>query len=158
MGFVLINLLFCLYCLVHHCSYFLFCSVLLILVIMFICSLAMYAPWYHICICKSFFIISGARVAQWVTSLDLTAHTSLSSIRHGFASSFVNYKTGCTRLTIASDKVYQLLAQGRWFSSGTRASSTTKTCRLKVSLSFLFAIWPMTVLLSHFVSSQITGP
>jgi hypothetical protein len=29
----------------------------------------------------------------------------------------------------ASDKVYQLLAQGRWFSPGTPASSTTKTDR-----------------------------
>ena len=27
----------------------------------------------------------------------------------------------------ASDKVYQLLAQGRWFSPGPPASSTTKT-------------------------------
>ena len=40
---------------------------------------------------------------------------------------FVNYKKGCTRLTAASDKVYQLLAHGRWFSLGTPASSTTKT-------------------------------
>ena len=36
---------------------------------------------------------------------------------------------GCTRLTAASDKVYQLLAHGRWFSPGTPASSTTKTGR-----------------------------
>jgi hypothetical protein len=36
---------------------------------------------------------------------------------------------GCTRLAIASDKVYQLLAHGRWFSLGTPASSTTKTNR-----------------------------
>jgi len=49
---------------------------------------------------------------------------------------------GCTRLAIASDKVYQLLAQGRWFSPGTLASSTTKTGRhdkaeisLKVALN-----------------------
>ena len=34
---------------------------------------------------------------------------------------------GCTRLSAASDKVYQLLCQGRWFSPGTPASSTTKT-------------------------------
>jgi hypothetical protein len=40
---------------------------------------------------------------------------------------FVNYKKGCIRLAAASDKVYQLLAHGRWFSSGTPASSTTKT-------------------------------
>ena len=42
---------------------------------------------------------------------------------------FVNYKKGCTRLATASDKVYQLLAHGRWFSPGTPASSTTKTGR-----------------------------
>jgi hypothetical protein len=40
---------------------------------------------------------------------------------------FVNYKKGCTRLAAANDKVYQLLAHGRWFSPGTPASSTTKT-------------------------------
>jgi hypothetical protein len=55
---------------------------------------------------------------------------------------FVNYKKGCTRLTAASNKVYQLLAHGRWFSPGTPASSTTKTGRhgiaeilLKVALN-----------------------
>jgi hypothetical protein len=48
----------------------------------------------------------------------------------------------CTRLAAASDKVYQLLAHGGWFSQGTPASSTTKTGRhdiaeilLKVVLS-----------------------
>jgi hypothetical protein len=40
---------------------------------------------------------------------------------------FVNYKKGCTRLAATSDKVYQLLAHGRWFSLGTPVSSTTKT-------------------------------
>ena len=52
------------------------------------------------------------------------------------------YKKGCTRLAAASDKVYQLLAHGRWFSLGTLASSTTKTGRhdiaeilLKVALN-----------------------
>jgi hypothetical protein len=81
-------------------------------------------------------------VAQWVRSLDLSAHTSLSPIRRGFAPIFVNYKKGCTRLAATSDKVYQLLAQGRWFSPGTPASSTTKTGRhdiaeilLKVALN-----------------------
>jgi len=49
---------------------------------------------------------------------------------------------GCTRLATASDKVYQLLVHGRWFSPGTSASSTTKTGRndiadilLKVALN-----------------------
>ena len=59
----------------------------------------------------------------------LTAHTSLSPIRRGFAPGFVNYKKWCTRLAAASDKVYQLFAHGRWFSPGTPASSTTKTGR-----------------------------
>ena len=75
---------------------------------------------------------------------DLTTHTSLSPIRHGFTPGFVNYKKECTRLVTASDKVYQLLAHSRWFSPGTLASSTTKTSRhdihggeilLKVALS-----------------------
>jgi hypothetical protein len=74
--------------------------------------------------------------------LDLTTHTSLSSIRRGFAPGFVNYKKGFTRLAATSDKVYQLLAHGGWFSPGTPASSTTKTGRhdiaeilLKVALN-----------------------
>jgi hypothetical protein len=41
----------------------------------------------------------------------------------------MNYKKGCTRLTVASDKVYQLFAHGQWFSPGSPASSTTKTSR-----------------------------
>ena len=36
---------------------------------------------------------------------------------------------GCTQLAVASDKVYQLLAHGRWFSPGTPDFSTTKTGR-----------------------------
>jgi hypothetical protein len=38
-------------------------------------------------------------------------------------------KKRCTRLAAASDKVYQLLVHGQWFSPGTTASSTTKTGR-----------------------------
>ena len=52
------------------------------------------------------------------------------------------YKKGCTRLAAASDFVYQLLANGRWFSPGTLVSPTTKTGRhdiadilLKVALT-----------------------
>ena len=82
----------------------------------------------------------------WLTELGswdyLTTHTSLSPIRRGFAHGFVNCKKECTRLAAASDKVYQLLAHGRWFSPGTPASSATKTGRhdiaeilLKVALN-----------------------
>jgi hypothetical protein len=44
-------------------------------------------------------------------------------------------QTGCTRLAAASDKVYQLVAHGRWFSPGTPASSTTKTGRHDIAES-----------------------
>ena len=47
-------------------------------------------------------------------------------MRRGFMPGFVNYKKMCTRLTVAGDKVYQLLAHDRWFSPGTPVSSTTK--------------------------------
>ena len=69
----------------------------------------------------------------------LTTHTSLSPIRCGFVPGFANYKKWCTWLATASDKAYQLLVHGRWFSP---ASSTTKTNRhdiaeilLKVALN-----------------------
>ena len=55
-------------------------------------------------------------------------------MRHGFAPGFVNYKKGCTRLAAVSDKVYQLLAHGWWFSPGTPASSTTKTGRHEATI------------------------
>jgi hypothetical protein len=80
----------------------------------------------------------------WLNELGsyITTHTSLSQIRRGFASSFVNYIKGCTRLTASSDEAYQLLAHDRLFSPSTPASSTTKTGRhaianilLKVALS-----------------------
>ena len=71
----------------------------------------------------------GARVAQWVRSLDLTTHISLSPIRRGFAPSFRNYKKGALDSQPQVIK-YQLLAHGRWFSPGTPASSTTKTGRM----------------------------
>jgi len=55
---------------------------------------------------------------------------------------FCKLQKRCTRFAAASDKVYQLLAHGRWFSPGTPASSTIKTGRhdiaeilLKVALN-----------------------
>jgi hypothetical protein len=77
---------------------------------------------------------------------------------------FVNYNKGCIQLAAASDKAYQLLAHGRWFPSGTPASSTTKTGRhdiaeilLKVALNtknqikLNFDLW---VLITPLVSSN----
>jgi hypothetical protein len=72
----------------------------------------------------------------------LTSHTSIPPIRLGFAPWFCKLQKGCTRLAVASDKVYKLLPHGRWFSPGTPVSSTTKTGRhdiaeilLKVTLN-----------------------
>jgi len=42
---------------------------------------------------------------------------------------FVYYKKGCTQLSAVSDKAYQFLVHGRWFSSGTPVSFTTTTGR-----------------------------
>jgi len=50
-------------------------------------------------------------------------------MRRGFAPGFVIDKKKCTRLATASNKVYQLLAHGQWFSPGTPASSTTNNGR-----------------------------
>jgi hypothetical protein len=46
---------------------------------------------------------------------------------------FVNYKKGCTRLAAASEKDYQLLVHGRWFSPGTPTSSTTNIGRHEIA-------------------------
>jgi hypothetical protein len=65
---------------------------------------------------------------------------------------FVNYKKGCTRLAATSDKDYQLLAHGQWFSPGTPASSTTKTGRHDIaesgvkhqkSINHVIRMWPI---------------
>jgi hypothetical protein len=53
--------------------------------------------------------------------------SNISAITIMVKTGFVNYKEECTRHATASDKVYQLLAHGRWFSPGTPASSTSKT-------------------------------
>jgi hypothetical protein len=50
----------------------------------------------------------------------------ISPVRSGFAPSFVDYNKGCTRLATVSDKVYRLLAQGRWVSPGTPVSYTSR--------------------------------
>ena len=107
---------------------------------------------YH----NAIFSLLRDRVAQWVRSLDLTTHTSLSPIRRGFALGFVNYKKGALD-SQPQVIVYQLLAQGRWFSPGTPASSTTKTDRhdiaeilqkvalntkIKIQILFLVRFYP----------------
>jgi hypothetical protein len=69
-------------------------------------------------------------------------------MRRGLAPGFVNYKIGYTRLAAASDKIYQLPAHCRWFSSGTPASSTTKYGRHDIA-EILLKIKDKCVLLCH---------
>ena len=67
----------------------------------------------------------------------------MSFVYHIFVSlSPIDIKNGLHLTRIARDKVCQLPAQGRWFSAGTTASSTSKTDRrdmteilLKVALN-----------------------
>jgi hypothetical protein len=69
----------------------------------------------------------------------LTTHTSSTA---WVRAQLCKLRKRCTRLAAASDKAYQLLAHGRWFSPVTPTSSTTKTDRhdiadilLKVALN-----------------------
>jgi hypothetical protein len=48
-------------------------------------------------------------------------------IYNSFLCLFLLWHRGINQLFSTSDKIYQLLAHGQWFSSGTPASSTTKT-------------------------------
>jgi hypothetical protein len=67
---------------------------------------------------------------------------------------FLNYKNGHTRLTAASDTVYQLLVHGRWFSP---ASSTTKTGRhdiAEILLKVALNIRGLIILSEHLILSD----
>ena len=90
-------------------------------------------------------INQGVRVAQWVkynvVGLPNNSYKPITNTAWVRAQ-LCKLQKRCTRLAAASDKVYQLLAHGRWFSPGTPASSTTKTGRhdiaeilLKVALN-----------------------
>ena len=80
--------------------------------------------------------------------------------------SFVDYKKGCTRLAVASDKVYQLLAHCRYFSPGTPVSSTTKTDHhdiaeilLKVALNTINQIFSLELIFYGFhIAIRVKSP
>ena len=78
---------------------------------------------------------------SWVVGLPNNSYKPITNTAWVLAR-LCKLQKGCTRLTSASDKVYQLLAHGRWFFPDTPASSTTKTGRhdiaeilLKVALN-----------------------
>jgi hypothetical protein len=88
---------------------------------------------------------------------NLTIHTRLSPPDTACVGTrLCKLQKGCIRLAAASDKVYQLLAHGRWISPGTPASFTTKTGRhdiaailLKVTLNTINQIKSNQPNLSH---------
>ena len=103
------------------------------------CYFKFWKPWYkytnHSCVwilcitthtLSSSLQISYSVTVFWVLNLYVTS-TFLKN--YLILSRLCKLQKGCTRLTAASDKVYQLLVHGRWFSPGTPASSTTKTGR-----------------------------
>ena len=63
----------------------------------------------------------------WLNELGSCITYQLMQAYHQYGARLCKLQKGCTRLT--SDTVYQLLADGRWFSPGTPSSSTTKTGR-----------------------------
>ena len=77
---------------------------------------------------------SGARVAQWDRSLDLTTHTSLSPIRRGFAPSFVNNKKG------AFDSQPQVI---KFTSCLPRVGGSLRVLRLPPPLKLVAMIYPL---------------
>jgi hypothetical protein len=91
--------------------------------------------WRHFGILCLFCNSQGICVSRGEIFLISSLCSYNSTIRHGFVPGFVNYNKGCTWLSAASDKVYQWLAHGRWFSLGTPASSTTKTGRHDIAES-----------------------
>jgi len=84
------------------------------------------------------------KVLKWFTISTRLWHVSLATFKtiHYFAVVLV-YIVGISVIannnafiqwnTVDNDKVYQLLAHGRWFSPGTPASSTTKTGRHNIA-------------------------
>jgi hypothetical protein len=93
----------------------------------------MYYRWVITSNGFSFFAKVPGGSMTWVVGLTNNSYKSITNTAPGF----VNYKKGCTRLAAASDKVYQLLACGRWFSPNTLASSTTKTGRHDIAAILL---------------------
>ena len=78
---------------------------------------------------------------SWVVGLPNNSYKPITNTAW-FRARLCKLQKGCTRFAAAVDKVYQLLAHGRWFSPDTPASSTTKTGRhdiaeilLKVALN-----------------------
>jgi hypothetical protein len=86
----------------------------------------------------SFFHIYSLMTHQHLTtsgfeSYQVNFHSYLTTNTVWIRARIIKLQKRCTRLAVASDKVYQLLAHGRWFSPGTPASSICKTGRHNIA-------------------------
>ena len=126
-GLVLLNLQFSMQYFIDNClSFFLF-----ILTIVLSVFLPCMASNYSFGIFKLFWGGPGGSMSQ-IVGLTNNSYKPITNTAWVHAR-LCKLQKGCTRLAAASDKVYQLLAHGRWFSPGTPVSSTTKTCRQDIA-------------------------
>jgi hypothetical protein len=72
-------------------------------------------------------------ISHKVHRIEFWCLTPLSAVFQLFHGDLFKLQKRCTRIAVACDKDYQLLAHGRWFSPGTPASSTTKTGRHEIA-------------------------
>jgi hypothetical protein len=105
-----------------------------------LCACPKTRTWISNVICRSLFYVEWFEMRGDCLFCLYWWHCWPSLFKLSFHNS--NYLFIYPRLAAASDKVYQLLVHGRWFSPGTPATSTTKTGRhhiaeilLKVALS-----------------------
>jgi hypothetical protein len=97
-----------------------------------------------------------ARVSQWV-GLPNNSYKPITNTAWVRAR-LCKLQKGCTRLAAASDKVYQLLAHGRWFSPGTPASSTTKTGRHDIAEILLKVVQSKSNQIKYIFATRIRFP
>jgi hypothetical protein len=87
--------------------------------------------WFHVSIYRT--IVYTNIVPGWLNELDTNVvglpNNSYKSITNTawVCTLLCKLQKGCTWLEATSDKAYQLLTHGQWFSPGFPASSTTKT-------------------------------
>ena len=78
-------------------------------------------------------------------------------MRHGFASGFVNYKKGRTRIATASDKAYQLLAHGHAHLFHTLISDVLciKSCSTHLHYTKLYLMYCVKSHIKHLYYTQL---
>jgi hypothetical protein len=97
----------------------------------------------RICVFVIIIIYLGGRMAQWVRSLDLTTHASLSPIRRVFKPGFVNYKKGAldshAQPQVIKFSLYMYLYLVSWISCLNK-QNTGKKANYVTSSIFLYSV------------------